>query len=219
MHCHWLHCHKENTTMGLCRKGQKSESVMRSVIEVKQVSCYATTICHSNRGFAWRGTQLYAHDFAPLLGFLFVWCSIEKDNKKCLNFSFTWQNDLKFPPSVCVLICMSLCWNLVLWYELDKYRDILLCLPIPSHAKRKPTWRSGVWWLTKLACYDVTWKPSIQTNPCMSTVCQCILFVSSTLIAIAVFILHDSLHSKFTACAPPCLTDSPLEFDLFERAL
>ena len=35
-----------------------------------------------NRGFAWCGTHLYAHDFAPLFGFLFlysvVWRKITK---------------------------------------------------------------------------------------------------------------------------------------------
>ena len=32
---------------------------------------------------------------------------------------------------------------------------------IPFHSKRKPTWRSRVRWLAKLAWYDVTWKSSI----------------------------------------------------------
>ena len=30
----------------------------------------------------------------------------------------------------------------------------LLCFPIPSHAKRKPTWQLRVWWLAKFAWYD-----------------------------------------------------------------
>ena len=34
------------------------------------------------RGFARSGTHLYAHDFAPLPGFFFVWRSIKKQKKK-----------------------------------------------------------------------------------------------------------------------------------------
>ena len=37
-----------------------------------------------NREFARRGTCPYVHDCAPPLGFLFVWCGIEK-HKKCPN--------------------------------------------------------------------------------------------------------------------------------------
>ena len=52
--------------------------------------------------------------------------------------------------------------NLVLWYELNKkLQETLLCFPIPGRAKKKPTWRVRVWWLAKLASYDVTLKPSI----------------------------------------------------------
>ena len=29
----------------------------------------------------------------------------------------------------------------------------------PGHAKRKLTWRPRIWWLAKLAWYDVTWNP------------------------------------------------------------
>ena len=52
--------------------------------------------------------HLYAQDFALSLGFLFVWRGIEKDNKKGLNFWFTSQNDLKFPPSVYANILVTL---------------------------------------------------------------------------------------------------------------
>ena len=37
-----------------------------------------------HRGFAWRGTLLYAHDFALLLGFLFVWRDGEKQQNLLL---------------------------------------------------------------------------------------------------------------------------------------
>ena len=37
------------------------------------------------RDFAQRGTHTYAHDFATPLGFLFIWCGIEKNNKKKLE--------------------------------------------------------------------------------------------------------------------------------------
>ena len=36
----------------------------------------------------------------------------------------------------------------------------MLLFPILSHASRKPTWRSWVWF-AKFAWYDVTWKPLI----------------------------------------------------------
>ena len=37
------------------------------------------------REFARRGTHLYAHNFVPPPGFLFVWRGIEKNNQKRLN--------------------------------------------------------------------------------------------------------------------------------------
>ena len=43
-----------------------------------------------NRGFARRGTRLYAHDFALLQGFLFVLRGMEKNNKtRSYNEGFT----------------------------------------------------------------------------------------------------------------------------------
>ena len=52
----------------------------------------------------------------------------------------------------------------IMWYELNKKLwNILLLVPIPSHASRKPTWQSRIWWLAKFAWYDATWKTSIQT--------------------------------------------------------
>ena len=42
-----------------------------------------------NRGFARRGTHLYAHDFARLLGFLFVLRGMEKNNKTRCYEGFT----------------------------------------------------------------------------------------------------------------------------------
>ena len=42
-----------------------------------------------NGGFARSGTHLYVHDFAPLLGFLFARCSIEKNYKTCSYLWFT----------------------------------------------------------------------------------------------------------------------------------
>ena len=43
--------------------------------------CVVQTLYHVNRGFARLGAHLYAHDFAPLLGFLSVWRDMEKNNK------------------------------------------------------------------------------------------------------------------------------------------
>ena len=64
---------------------------------------------------------------------------------------------------MCVLIFLSLGCSLVLWYELNKkFWDIWLYFPILDSVERKPTWRSRVRWLAKLAWYYVTWKPSIE---------------------------------------------------------
>ena len=69
------------------------------------------------RGFAWRGTQSYAHDFTPLLGFLFLQRGVEKTTKNVIIL-------------VCVLIFLSLGCSLALWYNLNqKFLDILLCFP------------------------------------------------------------------------------------------
>ena len=54
----------------------------------------------------------------------------------------------------CVLILLSLSCYLVI-------REHFVAFSIPSHAKRKPTWRLRVWWLAKCVWYDVTWKHSI----------------------------------------------------------
>ena len=48
---------------------------------VTRDAVYASHLFRDNRGFARRVTHLYAHDFAPLLGFLFVWRGMEKNNK------------------------------------------------------------------------------------------------------------------------------------------
>ena len=63
--------------------------------------------------------RTYTHTIFPccLVSF-FVWPGIEKNNIKRLNFWFTSQNNFKFPQSA--LIFLSLCCNLVLWYELNK---------------------------------------------------------------------------------------------------
>ena len=39
---------------------------------------------------------------------LFVWCGVEKNNKKRLNFWFTLWKELKFQPSVCADIFVTL---------------------------------------------------------------------------------------------------------------
>ena len=48
---------------------------------------FATT--PRNRGCARRSTHPYAHEFAQPHGFLFVWCGIQKNNKKHLDFQST----------------------------------------------------------------------------------------------------------------------------------
>ena len=112
------------------------------------------------RGFAQHSTHLYVHNFALPHGFLFVLHGIEKNNKTPFYFlSPSWQK-LKFQPSVCTFILVTLC-NFGIVVRTLKFRDIFLCFPIPHHAKWKPTWRSKVQWLAKSAWCDVTWKPSI----------------------------------------------------------
>ena len=91
------------------------------------------------RGFAQHGTHIYVHYFVTPFGFFFVRRgleNLEKNNRKHLNFWYTSWEELKFQPSVCVLILLSLSCNLVLWYELNKmFWDILLCFPIPHRVK------------------------------------------------------------------------------------
>ena len=47
-----------------------------------------------------RYTHLYAHDFAPPPGFLFVWCNIEGE-KTLELLIFCLQNDLKISECAC----------------------------------------------------------------------------------------------------------------------
>ena len=90
-----------------------------------------------NRGFPRRGTHLYVHDFSTSPGYLFVQRGIEKNNKLRWNFWFTSWKDLKFYLSVCANFFATQ-FNLVMRCELDKtQRNILLCFPIPSRAKKK----------------------------------------------------------------------------------
>ena len=102
----------------------------------------------------WANTGAWKSDFTPLQGLLFVQCSMEKNNKTCCNFFYLLRNwILNFTRvRVSVLIFLSLSCSLVSWYEPNKkFWDILLCFPIPDCGKRKPTCRSWVWWLAKLA--------------------------------------------------------------------
>ena len=53
-----------------------------------QIGCSMRIVyaeCMNNREFARRGTHLYAHDFVPLLGFLFVWRGIKEKQQKTLE--------------------------------------------------------------------------------------------------------------------------------------
>ena len=65
-------------------------------VEINLGSCWRRDILRvkgqalfTNREFARRGTHLYAHDFDPLFGFLFVLRGMEKNNKTCCYFRFT----------------------------------------------------------------------------------------------------------------------------------
>ena len=87
-----------------------------------------------------------------------VW---RKTTKPAVTFDLLYSKIWNFN-WVCVLILLSLGRNLVLWYELNKKvtrHFVVFCYTRPC--ERKPTWRSRVGWLAKLAWYDVTWKPSI----------------------------------------------------------
>ena len=79
------------------------------------------------RGFARRGTPLYAHDFALPSGFLFVLRGIEKNNKTPFYFWIpSWQK-LKFQPSVCTIILATLCnFGIVVWTHLKVSRHFLV---------------------------------------------------------------------------------------------
>ena len=108
-------------------------------------------------------THLCAHDFAPLLGFLLHSTVRRKTKKKHAIFFYSSHKRILNFTWVFVLIFLSLSCSLVLWYELyEKLWDILLCFPMPDNGARKPPWWLRVWWLAKLAWYDVTWKPSIE---------------------------------------------------------
>ena len=74
----------------------------------------------NNGVFARRGTHLYAHNFEPLPGFLFVWRGIVKNSKTCCYFWFTLWQDFKFQLSVCFYIFVRCGCNLILWCELNK---------------------------------------------------------------------------------------------------
>ena len=113
-----------------------------------------------NRGFAQRSTHLYVQDFAPLLGFFFVQGGKEKSNKmrywihfikRILNF--TW-----------VCVCANILVTQLQFFIMIWTRKVLGHFGVFSNTRlgeRKPTWRSQVWCLAKLAWYDVTWKSSM----------------------------------------------------------
>ena len=52
--------------------------------------------------------------------FPFVWRSIEKNQQKKLKLLIYFAERFKIFHQECVLIFLSLCYNLVLWYELNK---------------------------------------------------------------------------------------------------
>ena len=68
----------------------------------------------------------------------------EKQRKNTWTFVY-FMEGLEISSERCVLIFLSLDCNLVMWYALNKKLwNILLLFPIPSHANRKPIWRSHV---------------------------------------------------------------------------
>ena len=71
----------------------------------------------TNSRFARRGMHLYAHDFAPLLGFLLYGTVWRKTTKPAFDLlsSRIWNFN-----RVCVLIFLSFCRYLVLLYRLNK---------------------------------------------------------------------------------------------------
>ena len=78
------------------------------------------------KGFVRRGTHLFAQDFTPLPGFLFVLHGIEKNNKTCCYFWIYFITE--FDP-VCVLIFLLLGCSvvMVLWLEPNKKSSGTFC--------------------------------------------------------------------------------------------
>ena len=54
--------------------------------------------------------------FCPARGFLFVLHGSEKNDKNTLLFLNSFTTELKFQPSVCTIILVTLCIIMVLWY-------------------------------------------------------------------------------------------------------
>ena len=95
------------------------------------------------RGFAPRGTQSYAYDFALLLDSFFYSAVWRKTTKHVIILDSLNYRISNFT-QVCVLLFLSLGCSLVLWYNLNKkFLDILLyftCKAIVSgkqHGDRK----------------------------------------------------------------------------------
>ena len=91
-------------------KGDNVKPPKKQTEDEDDIDGWVTFFGSPYRGFGRRGTHPYVHDFTPPRGFLFVWRSTEKNNKKCLNFLFTSQNDSKFLLSVCAND------TLIIWY-------------------------------------------------------------------------------------------------------
>ena len=109
-------------------------------------------------------TSIYTCMTLPcsLVSFLYsvVW---RKTTKHTVILDLLHNRILNFT-RVYVLIFLSLSCSLVLWYELMKSSETFCCVFQYQTVGRgnQHGGQSRIWWLAKLAWYDITWKPSIH---------------------------------------------------------
>ena len=115
--------------------------LLRQYSSLKKDGLYDVVHTYTRMICTMRSTHIHAR-FALLYVFFFVPHSIEKNNKTCFYFWFPSWQELKFQPSVCTIILVTLHnFGIVVWTQL-KVSEHFLAFPIPLHVQRKPIWRS-----------------------------------------------------------------------------
>ena len=105
--------------------------------------CMVMIMRYSIEGFH-NAMPTYTH---TILSHCLVSFCMPRNREKQQQNAGTSNDDLKFPPSVCANILVTL-YNLVLWYELIKATGQFVTFPLPFRSKRKPTWRSQLSMMT-----------------------------------------------------------------------
>ena len=126
-----------------------------------------TPIQHNYRPRGFARTHLYVYDFALLLGFLFIERGMENNNKTHIFF-YLLHNRISNFTRVCVLIVTQ--FGIMIWTKW-KFWDILLCFPVSDCGKRKPTWRSPVWWLANWLNMTSHENPITAVSPVVKLTC------------------------------------------------